>query len=253
LYLAADLYYCRYIRKVSLMLIIPTYNERDNIAALVSRIRSAAGNEPILFVDDNSPDGTADEIRRMQATDANIHLLVRPSKGGFGSACLDGMRRILRENLGDYMIQMDADLSHPPESLPHMIELLKTNPVVIGSRYVSGGGANGWDIRRRALSFGANLYARILTGIPAHDLTAGFVGYQADALRKLNLEMIKSEGYAFQMEMKFNLHRSGIRLCEFPIIFFERRSGNSKFTRRILLEGIRFPLQVVAKRISGRP
>jgi dolichol-phosphate mannosyltransferase len=234
------------------MLIIPTYNERDNVATLVSRIRGAVGNEPILFVDDNSPDGTADEICRIQATDPNILLLARPGKGGFGSACRDGMKKILQENVDDYMIQMDADLSHPPESLPRMIELLKTNPVVIGSRYVSGGGANGWDFRRHALSFGANIYARILTGIPAHDLTAGFVGYQANALRQLNLEGIKSEGYAFQMEMKFNLHRAGIRFCEFPIIFLERRSGKSKFTRKILLEGIRFPLGVMEKRITGR-
>ena len=234
------------------MLIIPTYNERDNIATLVSRIRGAAGNEPILFVDDNSPDGTADEIRRIQATDANIPLLARPGKGGFGSACRDGMKKILQGNVDPYMIQMDADLSHPPESLPRMIELLKTNPVVIGSRYVSGGGANGWDFRRHALSFGANIYARILTGIPAHDLTAGFVGYQANTLRLLKLEEIRSEGYAFQMEMKFNLHRAGIRFCEFPIIFLERRSGKSKFTRKILLEGIRFPLGVMEKRITGR-
>ena len=234
------------------MLIIPTYNECDNIATLVSRIRGAAGNEPILFVDDNSPDGTADEIRRIQATDANIHLLARPGKGGFGSACRDGMKKILQGNVDPYMIQMDADLSHPPESLPRMIELLKTNPVVIGSRYVSGGGANGWDFRRHALSFGANIYARILTGIPAHDLTAGFVGYQANTLRLLKLEEIRSEGYAFQMEMKFNLHRAGIRFCEFPIIFLERRSGKSKFTRKILLEGIRFPLGVMEKRITGR-
>lgn len=235
------------------MLIIPTYNERDNIATLVSRIRSAAPNEPILFIDDNSPDGTADEIRRVQGTDPKTHLLARPGKGGFGSACRDGMKKILNENREAYMIQMDADLSHPPESLPRMIELLKTNPVVIGSRYVAGGGANGWDFRRHALSFGANIYARTLTGIPAHDLTAGFVGYQADALRKLNLEGITSEGYAFQMEMKFHLHRAGFRFCEFPIIFFERRSGKSKFTRRILIEGIRFPLRAVGKRITGRP
>jgi dolichol-phosphate mannosyltransferase len=203
-------------------------------------------------VDDNSPDGTAGEIRRLQATDSRIHLLPRPGKGGFGSACRDGMKKVLREQLDDYMIQMDADLSHPPESLPRMIELLKTNPVVIGSRYVAEGGADGWNFSRRALSFGANIYARILTGIPAHDLTAGFVGYQADAVRKLNLEGIKSEGYAFQMEMKFHLHQAGTPFREFPIIFFERRSGKSKFTRRILIEGIRFPLQAMGRRIIGR-
>jgi dolichol-phosphate mannosyltransferase len=233
------------------MLIIPTYNEHDNIAALVNRIRTAAGNEPILFVDDNSPDGTADEIRRLQTTDRNIHLLARPGKGGYGSACRDGMKKILRENLADYVIQSDADLSHPPELLPRMIALLKTNPVVIGSRYVAGGGALNWDVRRRFLSFGANLYARLFTGVPVHDMTAGFVGYQAAVLRSIDLDQINSEGYSFLMEMKFTLHRSGTRFQEFPIIFCEREAGKSKFSRKILLEGMRFPLRAMGRRIRG--
>ena len=233
------------------MLIIPTYNEHDNISVLVSRIRKAAGSEPILFVDDNSPDGTADEIRRIQASDPNIHLLPRPGKGGYGSACRDGIKKVLRENLADYVIQSDADLSHPPELLPRMIELLKTNPVVIGSRYVKGGGAQNWDFRRRALSFGANLYARTFTGVPVHDMTAGFVGYRTEVLRKVDLDSIKSEGYAFLMEMKFNLHRSGARFREFPIIFYEREAGKSKFSRKILFEGMRFPLRALGRRMSG--
>ena len=233
------------------MLIIPTYNEHDNIPVLVGRIRKAAGNEPILFVDDNSPDGTADQIRRIQATDTNIHLLPRPGKGGYGSACRDGIKKVLRENLADYVIQSDADLSHPPELLPTMIELLKTNPVVIGSRYVKGGGAVNWDFRRRALSFGANLYARTFTGVPVHDMTAGFVGYRAEVLRKIDLDAIRSEGYAFLMEMKFNLHRSGARFREFPIIFHEREAGASKFNRKILFEGILFPLRAFSRRLGG--
>jgi len=233
------------------MLIIPTYNEHDNIAVLVNRIRKAAGAEPILFVDDNSPDGTANEIRRLQASDPNIHLLPRPGKGGYGSACRDGIKKVLRENLADYVIQSDADLSHPPELLPRMIELLKTNPVVIGSRYVKGGGAQNWDLRRRALSFGANLYARTFTGVPVHDMTAGFVGYRAEVLRKIDLDSIRSEGYAFLMEMKFNLHRSGARFSEFPIVFYEREAGKSKFNRKILFEGMRFPLRALGRRISG--
>ncbi len=233
------------------MLIIPTYNECDNIATLVGRIRKAAGDEPILFVDDNSPDGTADEIRRIQGTDPNIHLLARPGKGGYGSACRDGMKKVLSENLADYVIQSDADLSHPPELLPQMIELLKTNDVVIGSRYVKGGGAENWDIRRRTLSFGANLYARTFTGVPVHDMTAGFVGYRAEVLRKIDLDSIRSEGYAFLMEMKFNLHRKGTSFREFPIIFHEREAGKSKFNRKILYEGMRFPLRALKKRLAG--
>jgi dolichol-phosphate mannosyltransferase len=234
------------------MLIIPTYNERDNIATLVGRIRKAAGKEPILFVDDNSPDGTADEIRRIQKDDPNIHLLPRPGKGGYGSACRDGIKKVLAENLADYVIQSDADLSHPPELLPQMIELLKNNDVVIGSRYVMGGGAENWDIRRRALSFGANLYARTFTGVPVRDMTAGFVGYRVAVLRKIDLDAIRSEGYAFLMEMKFNLHQQGTSFREFPIIFHEREAGKSKFSRKILYEGMRFPLRAMGKRLGGK-
>ena len=234
------------------MLIIPTYNERDNVDALVSRIRKAAPREPIFFVDDNSPDGTAAAIRSIQQGDPNIHLMVRPGKGGYGSACRDAMEKILRENLAPYVIQFDADLSHPPELLPRIIEALRTWPVVIGSRYVAGGGSQNWDFRRRCLSFGANLYARLLTGVPVHDMTAGFVGYQAAILRKIDLSQIRSEGYAFLMEMKFNLNRRGATFHELPIIFTERESGKSKFSRKIMLEGVRFPVKAMMLRMLRR-
>lgn len=236
------------------MLIVPTYNERDNIALLVSRIRHAVGPEPILFVDDNSPDGTADEIRRMQQSDSNIHLIVRPGKNGFASACRDGMKFVLDNHLADYVILSDADLSHPPEMLPRMISLLKTNPIVIGSRYVEGGGARNWGCFRRWLSHGANIYARLLTAVPVRDLTAGLVGYRAEALRAIDLDAVLSEGYAFQMELKLNLHCKGTPFCEFPIVFEGRNSGKSKFDRKILFEGIRFPLKVLAGRMrKSRP
>jgi len=231
------------------MLIIPTYNERGNVAALVSRIRKAVPQEPIFFVDDNSPDGTADAIREIQKSDAGIHLMVRPGKGGYGSACRDAMRKILAENLAPHVIQFDADLSHPPELLPVMIESLRTSPVAIGSRYVPGGGSRNWDFRRKLLSFGANLYARTLTGVPVHDMTAGFVGYQTGILRKIDLSTIRSEGYAFLMEMKFNLHRHGATFKEFPIVFVDREEGKSKFSRKIMYEGVRFPLKAMRARL----
>jgi len=230
------------------MLLIPTYNERGNIATLVGRIRQAAGPEPIFFVDDNSPDGTAAEIRRLQQQDPNIYLLPRPGKGGYGSACRDAMKKILDENLAPYVIQSDADLSHPPELLPRMMEMLKTHPVVIGSRYVAGGGTRNWSFRRKSLSFCANLYARLLTGVPVQDMTAGFVGYQANTLRKVRLDEIRSEGYAFLMEMKVELHRQGARFAEFPITFVERDSGKSKFSRKVMFEGVKFPLRALLKR-----
>ncbi len=231
------------------MLIIPTYNERDNVNTLVARIRKAAPREPIFFVDDNSPDGTAAAIRSIQQGDPDIHLMVRPGKGGYGSACRDAMEKILRENLAPYVIQFDADLSHPPELLPRIVEALRTWPVVIGSRYVAGGGSQNWDFRRRCLSLGANMYARLLTGVPVHDMTAGFVGYQAAILRKIDLSEIRSEGYAFLMEMKFNLNRRGATFHELPIIFTERESGKSKFSRKIMLEGVRFPVKAMMLRM----
>jgi dolichol-phosphate mannosyltransferase len=233
------------------LLIIPTYNERDNVAALVSRIRKAAPREPIYFVDDNSPDGTAAEIRAIQQNDPGIHLAVRPVKDGYGSACRDAIRRILQEDLASYVIQFDADLSHPPELLPTMIEALRTWPVVIGSRYVAGGGSTNWDLRRKCLSYSANRYAHLLTGVPVRDMTSGFVGYQAAVLRRLDLTHIRSEGYAFLMEMKFNLHRLGATFHEFPIVFAERKVGKSKFSRKIILEGVRFPLKALMSRIAG--
>ena len=132
-------------------------------------------------------------------------------------------KKILRENLADYVIQCDADLSHPPELLPRMLEMLKTCQVVIGSRYVKGGGAKNWSLSRRTLSFGANLYARLFTGVPVHDMTAGFVGYRTEVLRKIDLDHIRSEGYAFLMEMKFTLHRSGTQLLRVPHHLFRAR------------------------------
>ena len=232
------------------MMIIPTLNERDNIATLVSRIRASAGREPVLFVDDGSPDGTADEVARLQKEDPNIHLLRRPNKRGYASACRDGMRKVLAENLSPHVIQSDADLSHPPEALPLMLKLLETHPVVIGSRYVEGGGAQNWDFGRRCLSYGGNLYARTLSGVPVRDMTAGFVGYQASVLKSLDLESITSEGYAFLMELKFTLHRRGVPFYEFPIVFMEREHGKSKFSRKIMLEGLRFPLKAMWRRIT---
>ena len=235
------------------MLIIPTYNERANVNALVSRIRKVAPREPIFFVDDNSPDGTADAIREIQRRDPDVHLMARPGKGGYGSACRDAIRKILAENLAPYIIQFDADLSHPPELLPLMIDSLESWPVAIGSRYVPGGGSLNWDIRRKMLSAGANFYARFLTGVPVRDMTSGFVGYRADALRKIDLARIRSEGYAFLMEIKFNLHRNGAGFHEFPIVFAEREAGKSKFSPKVMMEGILFPLtaMTVRLRLSG--
>ena len=234
------------------MLIIPTYNERNNIAPLVDRIRQAVGEEGIFFVDDSSPDGTAEEIRRLQQQDKCLHLLIRPGKFGYGSACRQAMQKIIRDKLDDRIIQFDADLSHPPELLPRMIDLLRDHEVVVGSRYISGGAIQNWNIPRRVLSRGANLYARTFTGVPVHDMTSGFVGYQMQALRGIDLATIQSDGYAFLMEMKFVLYQRGTRFHEFPIVFTEREQGVSKFNLRIAMEGVRFPLKTALQRFRRR-
>jgi dolichol-phosphate mannosyltransferase len=217
------------------------------------RIRQVVGQEAMFFIDDNSPDGTADEIDRLRQQDPHVRLLRRPGKLGYGSACRQAIRRILDDDLDDHVIQFDADLSHPPELLPRMIELLQSCPVVVGSRYVEGGGTQNWDARRRWLSMAGNLYARALTGVPVRDMTSGFVGYRADVLRGLDLAAIHSEGYAFLMEMKFNLHRLGARFGEFPITFSEREQGVSKFSRAIVVEGIKFPLKAMGRRVRRQP
>jgi dolichol-phosphate mannosyltransferase len=157
----------------------------------------------------------------------------------------------LEENLDDHLIQFDADLSHPPERLPEMLELLQAYDVVVGSRYVSGGGSRNWSLPRKTLSFGANIYARALTGVPVHDLTAGFVGYRAEVLRRIDLDRIRSNGYAFLMEMKFALKREGASFAEFPIVFSEREAGKSKFSRRVMMEGMRFPAKAFFQRLSA--
>jgi dolichol-phosphate mannosyltransferase len=231
------------------MVVIATYNERHNIEPLLARIRGAAPTEPVLFVDDSSPDGTADAVRSFQKSDPVLHLIVRQGQRGYGAACREALQRILDERLAPYVIQMDADLSHPPEALPTMIQMLETCPVVVGSRYVPGGGTENWDWRRRWLSRGGNLYARMLTGVPVRDATAGFVGYQIETLRKIDLGGICSEGYAFLMEMKFSLHRSGVRICEFPITFTERELGKSKFNSRIMREGMLYPWKALWQRV----
>lgn len=226
------------------MLVIPTYNEKNNLRVLVERIRRVLPDIPILFVDDSSPDGTAEEIKVLSAADPAIRLLVRPGKQGLGSAYREAFLKLLDEPGAEYFIAMDADLSHPPEILPEMVRLLEKHSVVVGSRYMPGGSVENWNWRRRAISRLGNWYARIFTHVPVYDLTSGFVGYRREALRKLPLQDFDSEGYAFQVEMKHRLHQSGATIAELPIVFTERREGASKFSFAIIMEAAVYPLKV---------
>ncbi len=230
------------------MIIIPTYNEQRNIRQLVGRIRKVLPDIPVLFVEDSSPDGTAQEIKNIQFEDKNIHMLMRPKKSGFASAYLDGFKKVKDFN-AEYVVTMDADLSHPPEQLIDMINLAKEGKVAVGSRYVKGGEIKNWSWKRKILSrFANNIYARFLLGSLVNDSTSGFMAIPAAKLKELDFESIRSRGYAFLMELKNNLVKTRVEFVEVPIVFEERKEGVSKLSRSILFEGVRYPIKIFIER-----
>ncbi len=230
------------------MIIIPTYNERKNIRPLVGRIRNVLPEVEILFVEDSSPDGTAEEIKELQNEDKNIHLLSRSAKAGFASAYLDGFHYALDKFNPDIIVTMDADLSHPPERLPELIALAKEGKIAIGSRYTAGGSVSNWSLKRKVLSRFGNFYARLMMKLPVRDLTAGFIAIPATTLKKLDLKTVESRGYAFLMELKVRLSELDSEFVEVPITFEERREGESKIGGNIIAEGINYPARIYSLR-----
>jgi len=217
------------------LIVTPTYNEAKNIKSLISKLHEINANFHILVVDDNSPDGTAKIVKQMQKTNQKIHLAQRPKKRGLGTAYCYGFRWALQRDY-DYIVQMDADLSHDPEDVPKMLELLSENDIVIGSRYCDGISVVRWPLRRLFLSYGANLYSRIVTGVKIKDLTGGFKAWRRNVLENIDLDNIRSQGYAFQIEMNFHAERKGYKIYEHPIIFIDRTIGQSKMSRAIMIE-----------------
>ena len=222
-----------------MLIIIPTYDERENIAELIAEIFSILPEVHLLFVDDSSPDGTAEYVRSLMKKDpGQIHLEVRENKEGLGKAYVHGFRWALAREYSA-IFEMDADLSHPAEALPHMLEALqKGTDVVVGSRYLNGVNVVNWPLFRIALSMIASIYVRIILGLPVKDTTAGFVGYSRTSLQSLNLDDLVFVGYAFQIEMKYKLWRNGFSLKELPIIFTNRKKGKSKMDKTIIWEAI---------------
>jgi dolichol-phosphate mannosyltransferase len=220
------------------LVIVPTYNEVDSIATVVRRLFGACpvGVE-LLVIDDASPDGTATVVKGLAGGEYAVHLIERPSKLGLGSAYVAGFRWAMA---GGYraIVEMDADLSHDPADVPRLLAALDEADLVIGSRYVPGGGVGNWSRRRRVLSRAGNLYARMCLGFGVRDSTSGFRAYRMSVLRELDLSSVRSEGYAFQIEMTRRFHRSGKRVVEVPITFMERRAGRSKLTRRVVVDAI---------------
>ena len=215
--------------------IIPTYNERDNIERITARVRKTVPSVDVLVVDDASPDGTGDLADAMADKDEQLKVLHREGKDGLGPAYIAGFRWAAEHGY-DVMVEMDADGSHQPEELPRLLAALEDADLVIGARWVPGGKVRNWPKRREALSRGANTYARLMLGIPLHDATAGYRAFRAATLAKIGLEEVDSRGYCFQIDLALRALRQGLRVVEVPITFVEREHGTSKMSRDVMAE-----------------
>jgi len=233
------------------LIILPTYNESDNVEKIIPVILEQSSELDVLVIDDNSPDGTGDIVERMSRANPRVLLLRRPGKLGLGTAYIAGFKYALEHGY-DYCFEMDADFSHPPEKIPVMIGLLDDFDLVIGSRYSGGVSVVNWPMKRLLLSFGACTYARIMTGCPIRDLTAGFKAYRRSTLEKIDLDRIKEDGYGFQIEIDFAIWRKGLRIKETPIVFTERRAGASKMNKRIIRRAFFLVLRLRLARMFGR-
>lgn len=221
------------------LLVIPTYNEIDNLRPLTTDVLAIAPKElEILIVDDGSPDGTGTLADTLVAENPRVHVIHRKGKLGLGTAYVAGFRWGLKEGF-DAMVEMDADFSHHPKYLPQMLENLKTWDVVIGSRYVEGGGTLNWGLGRKILSRGGSVYSRMILGAPIRDFTGGFNGWRRQVLQAVELDTLKSDGYSFQIELKYRAFLKGFKITEFPIIFEDRKVGTSKMNKRIVFEALR--------------
>lgn len=230
------------------IIIIPTYNEKKNITEIVSKIFRLLPEIWVLVVDDNSPDGTAIAVKNLQEKFPNLDLLVRPKKEGLGRAYIHAFSEVLQQNDVHSITTMDADFSHDVQYLPQMISEIQKFDVVVGSRYVKGGGIEGWESWRKILSGFGNFYFRLITRLPIFDCSGGFNAYRIDILRKINLEEIISSGYVFLVELKYYLWKIGAKFKEIPIVFKTRREGESKINMSIIWEGVSTPLKLVFKK-----
>ena len=219
------------------IIISPTYNECKNVQSLIELILGKYPEFHLLIVDDSSPDGTANKVKELQADYPNLHLEERPTKDGLGTAYIYGFKWAIEREY-DRIVQMDADLSHDPNDVPRLVNLLDEHDLIVGSRYVEGVSVVNWPIRRLMLSYGANLYSRVITGMPIKDSTGGFKAWRREVLEELDLNAVRSQGYSFQIEMNFRTWCKGFRIKEVPIIFVDRTIGESKMSKNIVYEAI---------------
>ncbi|MFA5127195.1 MAG: polyprenol monophosphomannose synthase [Patescibacteria group bacterium] len=228
------------------LIITPTYNEKENIVKLIPQIFQLVEGVDVLVIDDNSPDQTAELVKQMQNNYPNLKISSRPGKLGLGTAYISGFKQALAWGY-KYIITMDADFSHDPKYIPGLIDSLTNNDLVIGSRYIPGGGVKNWPLKRILLSRLGNLYAKTILHTSVNDNTAGFMAIKTDFLRQLNLDAIRGQGYAFLMELKYIFFTKRARIKEIPIVFVERVLGKSKISSNIIKEGLLMPWQLRIK------
>lgn len=219
------------------MVVIPTYNEKENIDRIVSAVLDLAGDFNVLVVDDSSPDGTGEIAQWLADSNERVHVLHRETKEGIGPAYVAGFRYALAWG-AEFVMEMDADFSHDPSVLPQFVVAAGDYDVVAGSRYKGGVRVVNWAVKRLLLSLAASYYVKLILGIPVEDPTGGFTGYRRRVLESLDLDRVASKGYSFQIEMKYRAWRKGFRLTEIPIVFYERRRGGSKITKNIVYEAL---------------
>jgi dolichol-phosphate mannosyltransferase len=231
------------------LVIIPTYNERENLETMADRVLRSVPDIELLIVDDNSPDGTGALAEDLAATQPRVHVLHRPGKQGLGAAYQDGFRWGLDHGYAE-LVEMDGDGSHQPEQLPRLLDGLRDSDLVIGSRWVRGGAVVNWPLKRAMLSRGGSFYARLALGLPVRDVTGGYRAFRASALTAIDLREVSSQGYVFQIDMLWHAYLAGLRIAEVPITFVERRFGVSKMSGGIVREAM---LKVTEWGILGLP
>src|SRR5438874_9684224 len=233
------------------IIIIPTYNEIDNVRPLLQEIFLYAPDTDVLIVDDNSPDGTGKLADEIHDEDPRVRVMHRTEKAGLGKAYIAGFKYAIEYGY-DAAFEMDADFSHDPRYLPDFLKAIEKADLVIGSRYIPGGDTPNWTILRRLISGGGNVFARFMLGIPVHDCTAGYRCYRRQVLESIELNTIESQGYAFQVELVYRVYKHGFKIVETPIIFMDRRVGKSKMSRTIFLEGFTWVIRTRFGRLSGK-
>ena len=233
------------------LVIIPTYNELENIRNIVPEILLQDDRLQVLVVDDNSPDGTADAVREMMKENERIHLLEREKKMGLGTAYVAGFKYAIAKGY-DCVFEMDADFSHDPATLPRFLEAIEAYDLVLGSRYIQGVNVVNWPMKRLLLSYFANQYTRIVTGLPVRDATGGFKCFRIEVLKAIDLDRVHSNGYSFQIEMSFKAWKKGFRIHEIPIVFMDRRVGISKMSKKIVREAVTMVWRLRFQSILGK-